>query len=346
MEEKKPAPQKNSQSKMKALLASIAGLLVLVLIIAYLVVDGQVQRLSEDSFVLAVSRTFGTPAATINGDKVLYADYIEDVVTLRNFYASSQDGFPPVDDQQLADMTISRLLAAKLVEQVADELGVEVTKEDVQERRLELVNNFASEEEAEGEVQANYGWGLDTYMEKVVIPIIREEKVQEAFQTAESIEGVSSDLEEIRARHILFRIEEDGEKDVVRQQAQEVLDRIKAGEDFASLAQEFGSDATAEQGGDLGWFGAGVIVAPFEEAIFALEPGQLGEELVETDFGFHIVRVDDARAARDFLGFMDTRFRTSEVEIHIPINNPFEALGAPQDQIIEGLVPEAAEGQN
>ncbi|HSH45855.1 MAG TPA: peptidylprolyl isomerase, partial [Longimicrobiales bacterium] len=100
----------------------------------------------------------------------------------------------------------------------------------------------------------------------------------------------------VRARHILLEFPDGAaaeERDSVRAQAEELRSRILEGEDFAELAQEYSADpGSARRGGDLGWFGAGQMVQPFEEAAFALQPGEVSE-VVESPFGLHIIRVDE-----------------------------------------------------
>jgi peptidyl-prolyl cis-trans isomerase D len=73
------------------------------------------------------------------------------------------------------------------------------------------------------------------------------------------------------------------------------LKELEAGGDFATLAQKHSQDGTASSGGDLGWFGRGRMVGPFEQAAFALAPGALSS-IVETQFGLHIIKVEEKRA--------------------------------------------------
>ena len=80
-----------------------------------------------------------------------------------------------------------------------------------------------------------------------------------------------------------------------RAKAEDVLKRLRAGGDFNALAKEFSIDTSnKDQGGDLGWFGRGMMVKPFEDAAFALKPGELSD-IVETQFGYHIIKLEERR---------------------------------------------------
>jgi peptidyl-prolyl cis-trans isomerase D len=102
--------------------------------------------------------------------------------------------------------------------------------------------------------------------------------------------------EQVRASHILFKIEGKDEAEV-RKQAEAVLKRAKSGEDFAKLANQFTEEEVGKtRGGDLDFFPRGQMAKEFEAAAFALKPGEISE-IVKTSFGLHIIKVTDKRSA-------------------------------------------------
>ena len=122
------------------------------------------------------------------------------------------------------------------------------------------------------------------------------------------------EFEEVRARHILVRTgpgehqegedpaaHKDGHKEVTKEEAKKkaegLLERIKGGADFAKLAEENSDDGSKTQGGDLGYFQRGAMVPEFQDAAFKLKPGEVSG-VVETEFGYHIIKVEDHRTAQ------------------------------------------------
>jgi peptidyl-prolyl cis-trans isomerase D len=100
-----------------------------------------------------------------------------------------------------------------------------------------------------------------------------------------------------RAKHILIKWTDSSEaaKKEAREKAQNILKDIRNGADFGAKAREFGTDGTASRGGDLGWFSSGQMVKPFEDAVFkASRPGLLNN-LVETEYGYHIIDVTNVK---------------------------------------------------
>ena len=106
--------------------------------------------------------------------------------------------------------------------------------------------------------------------------------------------------EQARARHILFKVAPNAPPETsaaVRKRAEEVLAKVKAGEDFAALAKQYSEDTSAPQGGDLGAVARGQTVKPFEDAVFALSPGTTSE-IIESQFGLHIIKVESKQEAK------------------------------------------------
>jgi len=104
--------------------------------------------------------------------------------------------------------------------------------------------------------------------------------------------------EMVRARHILIKTDtsaSDNDKKKSREKAEDILKKIKAGEDFAKLASDLSDDTGSKtNGGELGFFPKGRMVKSFEDAAFSLKPGELSG-IVETQFGYHIIKVEEKK---------------------------------------------------
>jgi parvulin-like peptidyl-prolyl isomerase len=139
-------------------------------------------------------------------------------------------------------------------------------------------------------------------------------------------EAHKTEFEQVRARHILIRVQgspaavRPGQKDLTEAEAlakaQDLRKRIQAGEDFAQLARQESDDTgSGAKGGDLGFFRHGQMVPSFEEAAFAMQPGDLSEP-VKTPLGYHVIKVEakESKSFEDVRPELERRMRPEQAQ--------------------------------
>lgn len=124
----------------------------------------------------------------------------------------------------------------------------------------------------------------------------------------------------VKASHILFKpaSESEAAKAETKKEAQRVLREIKNGADFAAMASQYGTDGTASRGGDLGWFGEnGNFVQAFKDATFKFKGAGLLPELVETEFGFHIIKITAPKSNTNYkIALIEKEFFASDYTLN------------------------------
>lgn len=125
----------------------------------------------------------------------------------------------------------------------------------------------------------------EAYFATELRKVVTEEEVKAAY---DRYVADQDSRDEISARHILVAEE---------QEAIDLIEKLKGGADFAALAQEFSTGPSGPKGGDLGYFGRGQMVPDFEAAAFALEIGTFSAKPVQTQFGWHVIKLEDKRVA-------------------------------------------------
>jgi foldase protein PrsA len=215
---------------------------------------------------------------------------------------------------------LDQLIEEELIRQAAAEQGIEVSAEEI-DRRIEENFGYYGEQptpspssstttitstseitpteeptpmtraafeelyaDRVGALEESIGLTDADYREIVRTQLIREKMQEFVGQQVPTTEP------QVRARHILVDTEEE---------ANAVLERLEQGEDFATVAMEVSQDtASAEAGGDLGWFPRGMMDTAFEDVAFSLPVGEISE-VVETSYGFHIILVEERDEDRE-----------------------------------------------
>lgn len=207
-------------------------------------------------------------------------------ITKEQFYNELKERF---GEDVLKEMITRQILENKMDVNSKDEFA-ELDKE-IEDMRDQLGNQFDELIKQQGfKTTEDYRYVL--YLSKLEYNFatsdieVTEDDVREYYERLQ---------EEIHARHILVK-----EKET----AEEIIERYNNGEEFAALAEEYGTDGTAKNGGTLGYFTAGKMVKPFEDAVYALEVGEISEP-VQTDFGWHVIFVEDRRENETEIGEFD-----------------------------------------
>ncbi|MCF8062343.1 MAG: peptidylprolyl isomerase [Deltaproteobacteria bacterium] len=206
------------------------------------------------------------------------------------------------------EQIIESLVDRALLHQASVKEGVSVSAEDVQEEWNKIRERFTSEE------------AFQTALKRMGMT---EQDVREEIERGEAVQkfirqrfGKSAEIseeeartfydshpeafvrpEQVHARHILIRPDPEGgeatDKDAVKK-LQEIRKEAESGEDFAELAKEHSQGPSSERGGDLGYFPRGKMAKPFEDAAFALKPGDMSD-VVKTRFGYHLIKLEDRK---------------------------------------------------
>jgi parvulin-like peptidyl-prolyl isomerase len=214
--------------------------------------------------------------------------------------------------KQLRVEAMGLMIEQELVKQAAENEGIAGDPAEVDKQIAELRDVFDTDEQFRMKLEAD-GYTEETYRRhvqrmaaaKVYLDRIRADasdvRDSEVEQFYEENEARLTLPEQVRVRHILLTWKPMGTQDdraAIREQMEPILERARAGEDFAALAREFSEDsATKGNGGDTGFFYRGTMVPAFEQAAFALQPGEVSDP-VDTVFGVHIIKLEERQEAR------------------------------------------------
>ncbi|HLS54367.1 MAG TPA: peptidylprolyl isomerase [Tissierellaceae bacterium] len=226
--------------------------------------------------------------ACSSGNKEVVAKVNDQVITKDELYEHML--------KQNGTQVLEALIAEKIVDEEAKKEGIEPSKKEIEEE-IEKIKEESGGEQGFQQLLQYYGYELKDLEANITMNLkikglvgddieISDDEIKDYFdKNRENFEQE----EQVRARHILVDTEEE---------VKEVQEKLAQGEDFEELAKEYSKDTSAQMGGDLGFFHRGEMIKEFEEVAFSLEIGKISEP-VKSDFGYHIIRVDERKEAKE-----------------------------------------------
>lgn len=208
--------------------------------------------------ILCPAAVAAGPVATVNG-KEIPASRIDVIMNEQR-----QQG--AADSKELRDAIREELIRREILTQAAEAGGIE--KQAEVKTQLGLARQAIL---------------IRAYLQDYIArnPVSDAEVIAEYQKVKPQMGGT-----EYKPRHILVESEAE---------AQKIIDRLRTGEDFATLAKQSKDPGSREKGGELGWSSASQYVKPFGDALAALKKGEYSKTPVKSDFGFHVIRLDDTR---------------------------------------------------
>jgi peptidyl-prolyl cis-trans isomerase SurA len=231
---------------------------------------------------------------------------------------ATQLGIDLKDDQKrkelekeiLEQMINDNLLLIQAQKDTTIEVSSKEVESAVEEQMKKVKSQFSSEEAfqdqlkaeqlTENELKKKYREQIKKQMlidrltsKKLSRVSVSNKEVRDFYQAYK--DSIPDQPESIKLSHILLEIKPgQSTLDSLKKKAEMVLDLVKKGEDFAKLAEEYSDDPSSKNGGDLGFFKKGDMIEKFEKAAFSLNPGETSD-VVETEFGYHIIKVEEKK---------------------------------------------------
>ncbi|KYG90702.1 foldase [[Bacillus] sp. KCTC 13219] len=230
---------------------------------------------------ITLAASLGLAACSNPGKEVIVTSNVGDL-TQDEFYKEVKS---LAGEQLLQQIMVEKILLNKY----------KVTNEEI-EAELTTVKESAGEQFEALLLQNNLS--EEALKENIRFNLLSQKALEDMEVSDEDIQKYYDQAsQELKARHILVSDEET---------ANEAIERIKGGEDFATVAEEMSSDGSAANGGDLGWFSVGMMVKEFNDAAYALELNTISEP-VKSQFGYHVIEVTEKRDVEDYGTFEEKK---------------------------------------
>ena len=274
--------------------------------------------------IAAENTPAGEKVAVVNGVVITRTHYDKELkVHLERVTRQGRQ----ISDDQLAALkkdVIDGLIEREVLYQESQKAGIKVDEQKIDDQIAGIKQRFGNEDnfkkaldsmgltEAEVRLQIKRGLAIRGLIDqKVADKIVVTEEETKAYYSGNP--QFFKQPEQVKASHILIKVEptaDDAAKAAARKKIDEVQQKLKSGGDFAELAKEYSEGPTGPRGGDLGYFGRGQMVKPFEDAAFSIQVNEVSN-MVETRFGYHLIRVYDKKPEKT-LAYAEVKDKISE----------------------------------
>ncbi|MBI4831796.1 MAG: peptidylprolyl isomerase [Candidatus Lindowbacteria bacterium] len=247
--------------------------------------------------------------ASVNGVIIKRSDFDREAKRLQRQVSMMGKPLAPSEISDMRKEVLDNLIGAELLYQESQKAGIKVEETAINEKIDALKKRFPAETdyqnwlakmgatEVELKSQLERRDAVELFVNKEVVEKISvpEEEMKDFYDKNPDF---FKQPEQVKASHILIKVDQNADpaqKAEARKKIEEIQQKLKEGADFAELGKEHSDCPSKVKGGDLGYFRRGQMVKPFEEAAFALNPGEMSD-IVETNFGFHIIKVTDKKS--------------------------------------------------
>ncbi len=258
--------------------------------------------------VLSEGKQEAGRVAVVNGTAIPRAEFDREMARIKQQFLSRGEKLSGSRLSEIEGEVLETLINRELLYQESRKKGITIDEARIDEELGRLKKRFGSEEKfksalketkiTEAELRSHFRQGM-AIQQFIDEEFARKVKVteKEARKYYDENREIFKQPEQVRASHILIKVDpgaDESKKKEARKRLEALQKKLKEGEDFAKLAREFSEGPSSSRGGDLGYFGRGQMVKPFEDAAFALKPGEVSG-IVETRFGYHLIKVIDRR---------------------------------------------------
>lgn len=262
--------------------------------------------------------------AVVNGSVITRADFDREMTSAMGRLSSTGEPVAHSQLSQLKEEVFKKLIARELLYQESQNNGIKVNEAAINEQLVMLKKRFPGEAEfkkmlsqmnlSEVDVKSQFerGMAIQEFIDKQFVQKVTvSDKEARAYYDSNPV--FFKQAEQVRASHILVSVDpkkDPSQKAESRKKIEDIQQKLRKGEDFSALAKEYSQCPSGSEGGDLGYFQRGQMLKPFEQAAFALGPGEVSD-IVETKFGYHLIRLADKKP-ESVVPYEDTKDRIGQ----------------------------------